>query len=266
MQVTRISLGCLGAIMFLAGCSTTLTSSSRSVLPPSATSFSGLPQVGALFAGSAQGGVHFCTASVVHSPEHDLIVTAAHCLSGTGSNLVFVPGYHDGIMPFGSWTIVAAYVSSRWLRNQDPQADFAFLTVEPQEQSGKTVNVEDVVGSDQLVTSRGFRVQATVIGYPVGTDGSPIMCANETYRHRGYPTFACNGFVDGTSGSPWIMDLDPRSRRGDLYGVIGGLHQGGCTPQISYSSYFDSVTKAVYDRAISGVPGDNVPSARSSGC
>jgi len=262
----RIGLWCLGAVLFLAGCTTTPTVSSGPVLRPAATSFSGLPQVGPLFAGSVQGGVHFCTASVVHSPGHDLLVTAAHCLFGTGSDLVFAPGYHDGITPFGSWTIRAAYVSSRWLTDRDPQADFAFLTVEPQQRSGETVDVEDVVGADELVTSRGLRAQVTVVGYPLGTGGKPITCANQTYDHGGYPTFDCDGYVDGTSGSPWIAHFDPGTGRGDLYGVIGGLHQGGCTPETSYSSYFGPSTKAVYDRAISGGPGDDVPSAGGDGC
>src|ERR1700746_2553952 len=39
------------------------------------------PRVGALFAHDASGD-HFCTASVVASPQHDLLITAAHCIHG----------------------------------------------------------------------------------------------------------------------------------------------------------------------------------------
>ena len=191
--------------------------------------------------------------------RHNLLITAAHCLSGTGSNLVFVPGYHDGISPFGSWSVGAVFASSGWLTNHDPQADYAFLTVEPQQRSGYATDVEDVVGADRLVISQGFHVRATVIGYPLGTGGKPITCGNETYDHGGYPTFDCDGYVDGTSGSPWITAINPATRRGDLYGVIGGLHQGGCTPRVSYSSYFGSDTQTLYNRAIRGGSGDDVP-------
>ena len=45
--------------------------------------FTGTPPVGALFTTSAgQLGQHFCTASVVDSPAGDLVITAAHCVSG----------------------------------------------------------------------------------------------------------------------------------------------------------------------------------------
>jgi len=180
--------------------------------------------------------------------------------------LVFVPGYHNGVSPFGSWSIGAVYVSSRWLTNHDPQADYAFLTVEPQPRSGRAVDVEDVVGADRLVISQDFHVRATVIGYPLGTGGKPITCGNETYDHGGYPTFDCDSYVDGTSGSPWITDINPVARRGDLYGVIGGLHQGGCTRQVSYSSYFGADIRVLYNRAIRGGSGDDVPPAGSDGC
>ncbi len=54
--------------------------------------------VGALFA----DGSHFCTASVVHSEAGDLVLTAAHCVR---DGMTFAPGYHDGVTPFGMWTV-----------------------------------------------------------------------------------------------------------------------------------------------------------------
>lgn len=263
------------SVMLLGGCgkssggsraSAASTVASTPATRPAASPSNGLPQVGALFSGPADGSVHFCTASVVHSPGHDLLVTAAHCVAGTGTNLVFVPDYHDGVSPFGSWSVTAAYVSPRWLANQDPQADLAFLAVASHHQSGQAVNVEDIVGADRLVTAQGFRVQATVVAYPLGMGGKPITCTNETHEQDGYPTFECDGYVDGTSGGPWLTNLDPVTQRGDLYGVIGGLHQGGCTPQVSYSPHFSSEAVATYQRAINGGPGDDVASAASDGC
>lgn len=266
MRRTKAWFWAACATVVLSGCGTGSTAGSTAPPRAAATTFDGLPQVGALFAGSDVGAVHFCTASVVQSPSHDLLVTAAHCVPGTGSSLVFAPGYHDGVSPFGSWRVVAAYVSPRWLSHRDPQTDFAFLKVASQERSGRIVNVQDVVGAYRLVTSQGYRVRATVVGYPFGAGGKPITCANETYDQDGYPTFACGGYVDGTSGSPWITNPGPGTRRGDLYGVIGGLHQGGCTPEISYSSYFGSSVEAVYRRAIRGGAGDDVPSPGNDGC
>jgi len=233
---------------------------------PSARSFDGLPQVGALFSGPSDAGLHFCTASVVESPASNLLITAAHCVAGTGTNLLFVPMYHDGIAPYGTWTVEAAYVSPGWIADQDPREDVAFLTVAPQKRQGKTVNVQDVVGADRLEPGRGFAVRATVVGYPRGTRDRPIECSNVVYDHLGYPAFDCDGYVDGTSGGPWLIDVDQATRRGDVYGVIGGLQQGGCSPNISYSSSFDAATAATYQRAVHDGPGDVLPIAGSDGC
>jgi V8-like Glu-specific endopeptidase len=253
----------LGVVVLLAGCSPMPTPGQGPY--PSARSFDGLPQVGALFSGS-DAGPHFCTASVVRSPAHNLLITAAHCLEGTGTNVRFVPMYHDGFAPYGTWAVEAAYVSPSWLTSRDPHEDFAFLTVAPHTLHGKKVNVEDVVGGDRLGTTGGFAVRATVVGYPLGTGGRPIECTNGVYDHLGFLAFDCDGYVNGTSGGPWLIDANRATRRGALYGIIGGLHQGGCTPDISYSSYFGAATTATYQRAVHGAPGDIVPAAGSDGC
>jgi Trypsin len=56
--------------------------------------YTGTPAVGALFSLSGGHlGRHFCTASVVDSPVRDLVITAAHCVSGRRPGRVaFVPG------------------------------------------------------------------------------------------------------------------------------------------------------------------------------
>jgi V8-like Glu-specific endopeptidase len=233
---------------------------------PDARSFGGLPAVGALFTGPSDSGLHFCTASVVHSPGHDLLITAAHCLSGTGRGLYFAPMFHDGTAPFGMWEVVAAYAGRRWVHDRDPRDDVAFLAVAPRIRAGKRTELEDVVGANRLVVSTGFRARATLVGYPIGSGGRPITCSNEVYDHLGYPGFDCGGYVGGTSGGPWITHLDRRTRSGDVAGVIGGLHQGGCTPSISYSPYFDASTAAVYQQAVRHGHGDTLPSAGSDGC
>ncbi len=259
-------IGFLGLLVVLAACGQTRQPSVHRAGPPTATSSAGLSQVGPLVAGSSVGGLHFCTASVVASPGRDLLVTAAHCLSGTATNLLFVPMLHDATAPFGAWMVRAAYVGSGWLTRRDPHEDVAFLALEPQQRQGRAVEVEDAVGADRLVTSQGYADRATVVGYPIGTVGRPISCTNEVAYDLGYPAFECDGYVSGTSGSPWITNVDARSGRGDLYGVIGGLHQGGCTPRVSYSSYFGPAVRALYQRAVRGGPGDDVPPAGNDGC
>ncbi len=233
---------------------------------PDAASFDGLPQVGALFQGSWQNEPHFCSASVVDSPSGDLIATAAHCLSGDAKDLEFVPMYHDGQAPYGAWDVTGAYVSQRWMLDQDPQADFAFLTVRPQDVGGKERTLQSVVGGDPLVVGSKPPRWTVVVGYPAGTGGQPVICLNQAVARRGYPSFRCGGFADGTSGGPWLADYDSQTGRGDLYGVTGGRHQGGCVSWVSYSSSFDADTMAVYQRAATGQPPDVVPSALPVPC
>src|SRR5579859_7830432 len=73
--------------------------------------FAGTPAVGALFATTRGGGLgrHFCTASVVHSPRGDVLITAAHCVpprAARGGQIAFVPGYSGGRAPYEIWTVV----------------------------------------------------------------------------------------------------------------------------------------------------------------
>src|SRR6266566_4613223 len=74
-------------------------------VPMSGESFPGTPAVGALFEGAATAASHFCTASVVHSPKRDLVITAAHCLANSShpDPIMFVPGFRDGRAPYGVW-------------------------------------------------------------------------------------------------------------------------------------------------------------------
>ena len=233
---------------------------------PEAASFNGLPQVGALFQGSWQSTPHFCSAAVVDSPSGDVIVTAAHCLSGDAKDLEFVPMYHDGQAPYGEWNVTGAYVSQRWQRDQDPQADFAFLTVSPQDSGGKERTVQSVVGGEQLVTQSQPPQWTVVVGYPAGMGGQPVICLNQTVAREGHPSFRCGGFVNGTSGGPWLANYNSRTGKGELYGVTGGHHQGGCVNWNSYTSSFNADTMAVYRRAIADDSPDVVRSAPSSSC
>jgi hypothetical protein len=233
---------------------------------PDAASFDGLAQVGALFKGAWQSEPHFCTASVVDSPSGDVIATAAHCLSGNAKDLEFVPMYHDGQAPYGEWNVTGAYASQRWMDSQDPQADFAFLTVQSKDIGGKKRTLESVVGGDPLVTGKKPGQWTVVVGYPAGMGGGPVICLNQAFARHGYPAFRCGGFVDGTSGGPWLADYDSQTGQGDLYGVTGGRYQGGCVNWVSYSSSFDSDTMAVYNQAVTGKSPDAVPSPQPAHC
>jgi hypothetical protein len=263
---SRVAAWTVAGVAVITALAAILVLGNRGTVSPEAASFGGLPQVGALFQGAWRSEPHFCTASVVDSPSGDVIATAAHCLSGDAKDLEFVPMYRDGQAPYGEWNVTGAYVSQRWLLHQEPQADFAFLTVSSRDIGGKERTLESVVGGDQLIVGTQPPQWTVVVGYPAGTGGGPVICLNQAVTRHGYPSFRCGGFVDGTSGGPWLADYDTQTGQGDLYGVTGGRHQGGCVNWVSYSSSFDADTMKVYEQAVSGQPGEVIPSAPATPC
>ena len=211
--------------------------------------FTGTPAVGALFTISrGKLGHHFCTASVISSPHGDLVITAAHCVSGT-YGVVFVPGYDRGATPYGVWTVTKVYTDRSWQSSSDPDDDVAFLQVG---QPGSVVPIEDVTGAEQLATGTLARQLVEVIGYP-DSGNEPITCRKWTREPMlDQLEFDCGGYTNGTSGGPFLADVNPLTGLGTVIGVIGGYEQGGLTPQVSYSSMFGANVAALYQLAVAG--------------
>jgi V8-like Glu-specific endopeptidase len=215
-------------------------------------------RVGALFLrqGSAN---HFCTASVVDSPGRDLLVTAAHCIdSGKGGSyrqdIVFIPGYRDGVAPFGIWTVRQLLVAPQWADASDPDFDVGFVVLNSLD--GR--NIEDILGANRLGLDTSYQYLVRVTGYP-DSGASPITCVNYTSEEStSQLQFDCGGYTGGTSGSPWMTNFDPRTRTGTIVGVLGGYQQGGDTPAISYSDLLGPAIQHLYRQAI-GVRGDRIP-------
>ncbi|MEU6507614.1 MULTISPECIES: trypsin-like peptidase domain-containing protein [unclassified Streptomyces] len=204
-------------------------------------------RVGALFgadrANDLKGG-HYCTASVVHSPGRDLIVTAAHCVAGADDGgLLFVPGYRDGKAPYGVWKVGKRYLPDGWAKDQDEDSDVALAVV----QDLKGRKLEDVVGGNRFTAGTETGATAvTVVGYPSSRE-VPIRCINKpTVHSRTQQRIDCPAFSTGTSGSPWI------NGDGQVVGVIGGHEEGGDTDDVSYSVVLGSGAAELYKDATSG--------------
>jgi V8-like Glu-specific endopeptidase len=219
----------------------------------SATDTNGVPSVGALFATDDQGDDgHFCSASVVASPQGDMVLTAAHCIYDPNegdydTDIVFIPDYHDGQAPYGVWTPSSLVVDPRWISDSDPDLDFGFMIVH---QDGNSRTLQSETGANQLGSNLSFDLPVQVTGYPDGASQA-VTCATpstqaDTYQLR----FDCDGFPNGTSGSPWVTNVNPATGLGTVVGVIGGYEEGGDTPQVSYSSYFDQDITDLYDTTL----------------
>ncbi|WP_107070873.1 trypsin-like serine peptidase [Streptomyces natalensis] len=211
------------------------------------------PPVGALFSPGDDGDPgHHCTASVVHSPAGDLVVTAAHCVHDGGfrTRLVFVPGLRDGIAPYGLWVPTRIDVDPRWIADRDPDRDLAFLRVRRAGRPADGRTVEEVTGAEQIRFGAPVGRPALLTGYPEDRD-TPLACRHTADAESGTQLrFDCPGFPNGTSGGPMLIDVDPATGTGSLIGVIGGLDEGG-DDATSYSSRLGKDLATLYRRATS---------------
>ena len=254
---TALAVGVVGALTPATGAASDIATgfarAVRHLAAPSRNSqaFAGTPAVGALFTTSAgKLGQHFCTASVIDSPNGDLAITAAHCVTGTSGTIDFVPGYDNGSTPYGVWTVTKVYVDPAWSSSSSADDDFAILRID---QPGSSEPIEDETGAEQLATGTpASHQQVEVIGYPNATN-QPITCQNWLKEPMtDQLEFDCGGYTDGTSGGPFLSEVNQATGQGMVIGVIGGYEQGGDIPQVSYSAVLGASAAALYKRAVAG--------------
>lgn len=226
------------------------------------------PTVGVLMA----NGEHWCTASVVDSPQGNVVATAAHCVAPAGEDGVPGEVAHDGLAigelsfapafsgegsgnrPLGVWKVRSIHVDERWTKWGDDTADFAFLTIEPDE-DGRSI--QQAVGSGEAPKpdwTSGYEREVTVVGYPESDhnpENKPVACTTQSRHDENDPDMMyikCSGFWTGTSGSPWIADRGGPDQPGRLIGVLSG----GDTDVDSTAAVYDERAKALYEQAARG--------------
>ncbi len=209
---------------------------------------------GALFEGNPEGrvdGDHFCTATVVHSPGRNLIVTAGHCLAPGKQGAdgpIFAPAYAGTTAPLGAWRLEEVYEDERWTDDANDDYDLAFARLAP-DSSGR--NIEDVTGAAALDTTGRTGEQVTVTGYPADR-GVPRTCTAVAVREKASEQrFDCADFPGGTSGSAWI------ARDGKIVGVL----TGGDTDDVSTSTVLGEYAATLYRRATGTAPASTPASA-----
>ncbi|MFJ9541126.1 trypsin-like serine peptidase [Streptomyces sp. NPDC101225] len=234
-------------------------------IPPS-HGFDGIPQAGTFFWTDATGTGRTCSGSVVRSPGRDLVLSAGHCLKGYSGtsprrHLGFVPQYHDGLKPFGIFPVKddGVYVAQEYYdlgEHAGAAYDVGFAVTGPDEDGRR---LEDRTGGVRLLTDTGYgHLPVRMIGYPANA-AKPLECWSRTTEWPSddpadpgtFLRIACDAFVGGTSGGPMLV---PRPGGWAVIGIIGGYHTGGDTPQVSYSAYFSTATRALYRAAVTGAP------------
>ncbi|MFE5772956.1 trypsin-like serine peptidase [Streptomyces sp. NPDC056485] len=193
---------------------------------------------GALFEGGVQGD-HFCTATVVHSPGKNMIVTAGHCLLAGkhgDAGAVFAPAYANGGSPYGAWMIEEVFEDTRWSEDSDDDYDLAFARLAP-DASGR--NIEDVTGAATLDTTGRSGEEITVTGYPADRKVPRTCTASAIRETPAEQRFDCADFPGGTSGSAWL------AKDGKIIGIL----TGGDTDDVSTSTILGEYAATLYARA-----------------
>ncbi|MFI5865303.1 trypsin-like serine peptidase [Streptomyces sp. NPDC051546] len=222
------------------------SSAGQTPRPSASASAQGGPAAfaGALFEGAVTGE-HFCTATVVHSPGWNLIVTAGHCLlagrAGEGG-ASFAPAYADGRAPYGTWKIAEVFEDPRWSDGTNDDYDLAFARLAP-DASGR--NIEDVTGAAVLDTTGRTDEQVTVTGYPSDRKVARTCRSRAVRLSATEQRFDCADFPGGTSGSSWIASD----------GKIIGVLTGGDTDDVSTSTILSGYAAELYAKATGGAPG-----------
>jgi V8-like Glu-specific endopeptidase len=246
----RLGLSLLAAVAGLGGVIVSAPARTDAEAKTMVAVYGQMSPVGALFAVTPSGqlGNHFCTGSVVDSPSGDLVLTAAHCVQGhPPSQLAFIPDYNAGQWPDGVWQVTRVIVDRNWLTSQDPDDDFAFLTVA---RRGSRLSLQSLTGGEGVAVDVPAGQRVEVAGYPDG-DGELISCQNAAgpFSATQYQ-FSCTGFSDGTSGSPLLANVAPDNGLDTVIGVIGGYELGGITSSVSYAARFGGQLGALYQQAL----------------
>ncbi|WP_261565059.1 trypsin-like serine peptidase [Frankia gtarii] len=198
------------------------------------------------------GGADFaCSASVVTSPGHDLVVTAGHCLHGGAGvqfaqRVAFVPGYADGTLPYGIWTARRLTVTPGWASgsNFDVDAGFALFNTH------NSRHLEDVTGAQGIAFGLPGTYPQYSFGYPrlLPYDGSRLIyCAGPgSADPYGGPSIGVGcRMTAGASGGPFITGF---GRLGPGHGWIDGVVSyayAGSTDRL-YGTHFGDVVKLLY--------------------
>jgi len=165
---------------------------------------------------------YVCSASLI---KRGIIVTAAHCAANFGksqfyTNWQFIPGYSNGVAPFGKWTASSATVLTSYYNGTDSCAsagvvcvdDIALIQVAPQGTTypGTTTGWYGYGLDGYGFTSAG-QTNITQLGYPVTLDNGVYMERNDSYGFKSAAnsnnTIIGSNMGGGSSGGPWVVNF-----------------------------------------------------------
>ncbi|WET76922.1 hypothetical protein P3102_22735 [Amycolatopsis sp. QT-25] len=213
--------------------------------------------VGRLFFTAKPGVDGSCTATVVPSASKDVALTAGHCVNGGFDryderieivNVVFVPGYDHGEVPYGVFAARAFAWSATYPGPSSGIDDDAVLALDPVD--GR--HVADVAGTqDVSFEAPPSPVDATLLGYPVSkaAGGEALFsCARPAALDVNSVSVSWKTDCDlagGSSGGPWLRNFDPATGKGTIFSVTsrGTMNEDLVTLDLSGAALSEPVRK-----------------------
>jgi hypothetical protein len=214
----------------------------------------GIAQNGAIFVVLGPGQLGRCSGMSVSAPSMSVVFTAGHCVhlgdTWFGREWVFVPGYHHGVRPFG--TFVAKWLGSprQWVSSGNENFDVGAAVVSRNERGER---LAAAVGGYGIAWNLSPNQVFDVYGYPVGDpfDGSTLqLCAQTPFEGHDLLSFLTPGPLDlavqcnvtgGASGGGWVI----------AGGLLNGVTTNGYPedPTTGYGPYFGNAVGELFHRA-----------------
>lgn len=208
---------------------------------------------GAIFIVGPYGALGRCSGTSVNAPNFSVVITAGHCVHEgrhwQGKKWVFVPGYHFGERPFG--TFVARWLGStpQWLASENPNFDVGAAVVSRNERGQR---LADAVGGTGIAWSLSPHQLFDVYGYPVAPpfDGATLKhCPQTPFEGHAFFSFLTPGPLNlavqceispGASGGGWIIAGNK---------LNGVTTDGFPADNTDYGPYFGSAVAKLFGRA-----------------
>jgi V8-like Glu-specific endopeptidase len=213
---------------------------------------------------SLGGADYVCSGALVGGAHPDVVLTAAHCVTGApgrgratqwAANWVFVPGFTDGRLPYGEYTGQRFFVPPGWTApGGGEQDDVAFVQVAAAAPDGGPgaarrphgLPVEFASGQGATALTRSY-----VFGYPAEPPYAglyPAYCAGRVIASGGSVRMPC-GMTAGDSGGPWLAGFRPRSGSGQVAAVTTYKMSGDLA--VLYGTALGPQARALYRLALS---------------
>ena len=228
----------------------TLTATSETIADPTEPAY----RVNGVIFINEGFGYGRCSGTSVVSPSKSVVITAGHCVydEGIWSNRkwVFVPGYHHGERPFGTFTAHWLGTTPAWHGHENENYDVGAAVVGRNEK-GQTLAA--AVGADRIATGLSPNQTFDVYGYPVErpfNGGTLQVCRSATFEGHDFGSFFEPGPLDlsiscddsaGGSGGAWVIEGD----------VVNGVTTYGypSDPFTNFGPYFGQDVANLYARA-----------------